>query len=724
MKLVLVLIFIIYFQSNGIEKQITYPIKINDIVNYEGKFYTTDTSSKFIIIKNNWLENQTSIYHYNETEKYNTTLLDHSEILDLIRNEDKVIALIYSKNRVFIANINSDYSINNVVLIDSVSYRREKYNLHYLDSIGNLIYSKYSNLYIYDHQQGAKTLISSDFVSGTFLHSNSKQLMFIEKQGEVAVLNSYEDKEKNLLLRLNLSDKYIIENKDDNILIYQQYFNNSSISIYNSELSLIKTIWLKGDINTINININEKTYVKVEFNGNSYLLQEFDFNNQLLRETKLNNELIGPLRLRKLEDFYVLILKNGICIFDEKLSILNISLYPINEKIKELSHLFTYLDNLILSSEKSTLMISYEKNPLWALYKGLELFFQYFIFLILIIIGLIFYKKYKDVKKENDYLLNISDNEFMYIFDKKGNLLKANKLAREILQIDTTIPLGRFFQFYCVLDHTEVIFHLMEKGIKLSEEFKQKIHIVIGDRVYNFLCNFYVNRDVSGKIRNYILQGVDITQELEQQRITNMAQLAHDMQTNLSTLKLITEQMTLSDNQNLSKRNKILKQVNLIINKVRDVVTVGRSSEIHKEEVSSKEIYFDLMQEFDESILEEIEIIEECQEFKIKCDKRKMLRALRNAMENSIKALKDRESRKITVSITKLGKYAYFSIEDNGVGMDNEIVQKMLRPYFTGSHGTGIGTMIMKNAIEQHGGEIVVESIKGEGTKLTFKIPV
>ncbi|MBF0233538.1 MAG: PAS domain-containing protein [Desulfamplus sp.] len=65
------------------------------------------------------------------------------------------------------------------------------------------------------------------------------------------------------------------------------------------------------------------------------------------------------------------------------------------------------------------------------------------------------------------------------------------------------------------------------------------------------------------------------------------------------------------------------------------------------------------------------------------------------------------------------------SIKDNGMGMDQETREKMFTLFFTskGSQGTGLGLFIANHVIKQHGGEITVESIPGQGTCFQVSLP-
>ena len=66
-----------------------------------------------------------------------------------------------------------------------------------------------------------------------------------------------------------------------------------------------------------------------------------------------------------------------------------------------------------------------------------------------------------------------------------------------------------------------------------------------------------------------------------------------------------------------------------------------------------------------------------------------------------------------------------FIIKDNGMGMDRETQDKMFTLFFTskGSQGTGLGLFIANLVIQQHNGNIQVESKQQEGSLITICLP-
>jgi signal transduction histidine kinase len=66
-----------------------------------------------------------------------------------------------------------------------------------------------------------------------------------------------------------------------------------------------------------------------------------------------------------------------------------------------------------------------------------------------------------------------------------------------------------------------------------------------------------------------------------------------------------------------------------------------------------------------------------------------------------------------------------YRVTDNGCGMDKETREKIFQSFFStkGTRGTGIGLMMTKKIIDQHGGIISVESEKGAGSTFIIRLP-
>jgi two-component system, sporulation sensor kinase E len=64
------------------------------------------------------------------------------------------------------------------------------------------------------------------------------------------------------------------------------------------------------------------------------------------------------------------------------------------------------------------------------------------------------------------------------------------------------------------------------------------------------------------------------------------------------------------------------------------------------------------------------------------------------------------------------------SIEDNGTGISPEHMGAIFEPYrTTKSSGSGLGLLIVRRIIREHGGEIAIESEEGQGTRVLIHLP-
>ena len=91
------------------------------------------------------------------------------------------------------------------------------------------------------------------------------------------------------------------------------------------------------------------------------------------------------------------------------------------------------------------------------------------------------------------------------------------------------------------------------------------------------------------------------------------------------------------------------------------------------------------------------------------------------AMENSSRE----KELKVSVHLDDAIGVIRIEIQDNGIGIPQESIEKVLDPYFTTKpEGTGLGLALAYKIIDEHNGTIRFKSIEGQGTTVSFTIPV
>jgi two-component system, sporulation sensor kinase E len=94
-----------------------------------------------------------------------------------------------------------------------------------------------------------------------------------------------------------------------------------------------------------------------------------------------------------------------------------------------------------------------------------------------------------------------------------------------------------------------------------------------------------------------------------------------------------------------------------------------------------------------------------------------------NLIRNAYQAIPDGHGR-ITIR-TRVTDFEFvISIEDNGTGISPEHMGALFEPYrTTKSSGSGLGLLIVRRIIREHGGEIAVESEENHGTRVLIHLP-
>jgi|GEM_PF-1086643 len=108
-------------------------------------------------------------------------------------------------------------------------------------------------------------------------------------------------------------------------------------------------------------------------------------------------------------------------------------------------------------------------------------------------------------------------------------------------------------------------------------------------------------------------------------------------------------------------------------------------------------------------------------------DKRRLEQVIMNLISNAIKFT---EAGTISISIRNVSDRVEISVEDTGIGISEEDLTTIFRPFHqidsgtTRRHdGTGLGLSISKKLVELHGGDITVHSTIGKGSVFTILLP-
>lgn len=107
-------------------------------------------------------------------------------------------------------------------------------------------------------------------------------------------------------------------------------------------------------------------------------------------------------------------------------------------------------------------------------------------------------------------------------------------------------------------------------------------------------------------------------------------------------------------------------------------------------------------------------------------DEQPLVQVLVNLLGNAGHALDDCESPCIRLTAGVDGDWGWIAVEDNGCGMGEEVRDQVFDPFYTTKEpgrGVGLGLAVCHGIVEDHGGEIRLQSEPGQGTRFEVRLP-
>ena len=177
--------------------------------------------------------------------------------------------------------------------------------------------------------------------------------------------------------------------------------------------------------------------------------------------------------------------------------------------------------------------------------------------------------------------------------------------------------------------------------------------------------------------------------------------------------------------------HQIIENVNEGTSRITSIISSLRTFTIQDEEIMRVS---DLHENIDATITilqheikNRIEIVRDYGELpKINCFPGKLNQVFLNVLMNAVQAIDGIGSISIKTIDLKKSVEVCISFKDTGLGMSEEISEKVFEPFFSTKKvgkGTGLGLYISYGIIEKHNGRIEIDSALGKGTEFKIYLP-
>ncbi len=214
-----------------------------------------------------------------------------------------------------------------------------------------------------------------------------------------------------------------------------------------------------------------------------------------------------------------------------------------------------------------------------------------------------------------------------------------------------------------------------------------------------------------------------------------VANVSHELKTPVGAMSLLVEALTgetePEDRDRLSDMlQREAKRVEDIIDDLLELTRLEEGErETEKVKVSklvAKSV--DKVRTFAEGMRVQVAVAGDAGDEKIEVDRRAVVRALTNLIDNAVRY--SEADQQVTIAVEVRDHVVAISVQDDGVGIPRAELERVFERFYrvdrarsreTG--GTGLGLAIVRHVAENHGGRVLVESKPGDGSTFTIELP-
>ncbi len=276
---------------------------------------------------------------------------------------------------------------------------------------------------------------------------------------------------------------------------------------------------------------------------------------------------------------------------------------------------------------------------------------------------------------------------------------------------------------------TEPLLILQSKfsGIRLGQD-KMKIHYK-GDDEIGGLVNEY-NRMVDEMDRNIELMAINERQSAWSEMAK---QIAHEIKNPLTPMKLSIQhlQRSLGSDKSIWPENfervssTLIEQIDNLSSIASEFSNFAKLPKLKLETVDLVVEVKKAINLFLDSNVKFKMNYNITHGFEISADKEQLQRVLINIITNAIQAIPADRNGEINIALAKKSNFANILINDNGVGIPENIKLKLFQPNFTTkTGGMGLGLAIVKSIVESMNGQISFETKLNEGSTFVIAFPL
>ncbi|MCD6353846.1 MAG: HAMP domain-containing protein, partial [Proteobacteria bacterium] len=328
-------------------------------------------------------------------------------------------------------------------------------------------------------------------------------------------------------------------------------------------------------------------------------------------------------------------------------------------------------------------------------------------------------------QKESLNSIISSLKEGFLVLDKKDRIILSNESFKKLIK-DISIKERFYWEVIRETKFGNLIKMVRDQRKNVTEEMKLKERIYLGSATFMEEQEEIV----------VILHDITAMKKLDKIKKDFVVNVSHELRTPLTAIKGFAETLEdLIDDEERQYVEIIKRNTDRLINIVRDLLLLSEleesGAELVIEEVNVREVIDNVLRIFQEGLKGKgLDLNVDIDDMvpSIKADPFKLEQMFINLIDNAVKYT---EEGKITVTAKKKEQQVEIVIEDTGIGIPEEELNRIFERFYVvdksrsrKSGGTGLGLSIVKHILFLHNGTIGVENIPASGTKFTITLPI
>jgi two-component system NtrC family sensor kinase len=360
-----------------------------------------------------------------------------------------------------------------------------------------------------------------------------------------------------------------------------------------------------------------------------------------------------------------------------------------------------------------------------------------------------------ELKEANEFLMNLIESSVdgIIVTDMKGDILIFNKGAVDLLGYKSEEVVGKMnirsiYQYGVAKEVMEKLRSPDFGGVGKLTSFPifhrgKNGEMIEGDLSASLIYNEKGNEIASVGIFKDLRERLKMERELREiqqallqsEKLAAMgrltSQIAHELNNPIygimNTLELLKTEIPPE-----SKRRRILElslsEIQRLSEMLRNMLSFSKPEEEKRRPIKIDELVEGILLMMEKQMREsniQVETSFDPDIPEIMASTNQMRQVMLNIIKNAKEAMP--KGGTLTVRTAREGNKVLIHIRDTGVGIPEEIRDKIFEAFFTTKQkvkGVGLGLSVCYGIIKDHGGEIKVESEEGKGTTFTISLPI